>query len=661
MLWLCHHLIPSLYATCHGPHHFHHRDFNCMNLNLRMTGAEPAARADGTEASALQPDAARLANGEPGTSGAAAASAGHDSAATGMAALSDAGGGPAATGAAWLAGAGDTAGMYSERTPGGAAAGAEADLPAEGPGQGSRPLRLSSAGDGGSRPGTQAASPQPYSLPGDWGGGGAPSPELEPASAHSPGGQGGAGGPTAPAPRCALPSAPAEGSSVPAGPSNPCHAVHCPLPCRPAEGVSAGAAEPAGSSDPVPELAGPAGHAQTRSCRRAGEGASARSGVAAQRSPWCQPAPSDNGPGLDAAPAGAAAGLGSAPQRRSVERSTSVSFERMALPDLSDSDREGADELACIRPEPPAEPGCDGPHRVVVSSAPITFNRVALPDSSESDGEGGTGPAHTGDPGSAHARERAQLQNPSDAKQELQISAGGHAGSRAAEGPVEGGAAVIRAASGSPVNRQSTGAAPDTTAARARQQVAFKRVRMAESSDESEGRREGSRSGSKRARRSPSEGCAHLGPAEGPGQAARSGLALARPAALGDSSSAACSGAPAAASCGRGPGGVAGLEVVARNDTELYVHGELTRWTKVGNCLHSSCNMSVHAISVHYCHAVLVPEPGNSGAPQIPLSSSSLLVILPGQEMHPAVHGRRLLPIQPGQVMHLLCMSAAGG
>lgn len=655
MLWRRHHLIPSSYATCHGPHQEHYRDVSSMNLYLRLTGAEPAARAVGTVASALQFDAAGLVAGEPGTSGAAAASTERDGAATGMAALHDAGGDPAAAGAAWLAGA---------------------DSPAERTGQGSRPLRLSSAGDVASLPVAQAASPQPYVLPDDWGGGGAPSPELEPASARGLGGQGGAGAPPAPAPRCASPSAPAKDSSASAGPSGP-------------EGASGGAAKPAGSSDPVPQLAGPAGHAQTRSCQQAGEGSSARSSGAAQRSPRCQPAPgagvafqrimlpksSDSGgdgPGLDAAPAGAAAGLGSVPQRRPVERSTSVYFERMALPDLSDSDREGVDELTCLRPEPPAEPGCDGPHRGVVSSAPITFNRMALPDSSDSDGEGGTGPAQTGDPGSARAHERAQLRDPSiklrTAGEELQSSAGGHAGSRAAEGPVRDGAAVAPAASGSPATpyRPSTGAAaPHAAAASARQQVAFKRVRMAESSDESEGGREGSRSGSKRVRRCPSEGCAHLRPAKGSGQAAESGLALARQAAPGDSSAAACSGAHAAASCGRGPGGGAVLEVVARNDTELYVDGKLTRWTKVCDCLHSACIVSLRAISVHLactpCPRTQNQGTVNCGAPRIhsqhPACSSSSL----SRRMHPAVHERRLLIILPGQVMHLLCVSAAGG
>ena len=576
-----------------------------------MTGSEPAARPAGTEANALQPGAARLVTGEPGTSGAAAASAERGGAATGMAALRDAGGDAAAAGAAWLAGAGDAEDVHGERATGGPAAGAEAGSPAEGAGQGSRPIRLSSAGGGASQVGAQAASPRPYVLPDDWGGGCAPSPELAPAPAPGLGGQGGAGPPPAPATRCASPSAPAEGSAASAGPSDPHAAVRCPSLCRPGEGASAGATEPAGSSDPASELAGPAGHAQTRSCQQTGEGG-ARSGGAAQRSPQSQPVPSagmalerttlpkpgEGGPDLDAAPADAAAGLGSAPQRRPVGRSTSVTFERVALPDLSDSDREGVDEPACSRPEPPAEAGCDGPYRGVVSAAPITFKRVALPDSSDSDGEGGTGPAQTGDPGSARAHGRAQLRDPSNSQQEPPSSAGGHAGSRAAEGPARYGAA----ASGSPVLpcRHFTGAAPDAAAASARQRVAFKRVRMAESSDESEGGREGMRRtlSPKRVRRSPSEGCAHLGPAEGPGQAAESGLAPARQAAPGDSSAAACSGAPAVASCGRGPGAGAGLEVVARNDTELYVDGKLTRWTKVCDFLHSICILCVHAISV---------------------------------------------------------------
>ena len=634
-----------------------------MNAYLPVTGAEPAATAAGTEASALQPDAAGRAPGEPGTSGAAAASAEHDGAATGMAALRDAGSGAAAASAAWLAGAGDAEGVHRERAPGGQVAGAEADSPAEGAEQGSRPLRLSSAGGGGSLPGAQAASPQPYVLPDDWGGGGAPSLGLGPASARGLGGLGAAGAPPAPAPRCASPSAPAEGSSASAGPSDPRNAVHCPHPCQPAEGASAGAAEPAASSGPVPELVAPAGHAQARRSQQAGEGGSARSCGAAQRSPPCQPAPrasvaverialptsshsGEGGPGSDAAPAGAAAGMGSAPQRRPVERSTSVNFERMALPDLSDSDREGVDELACLRPEPPAETGCDGPHRGTVSSAPITFNRVALPDSSDSDGEGGAGPAQTGEPGSARARERAQLWDPSNVRQELPSGAVGHGGSRAAEGPVRDGAA----ASCSPVVpcSHSAGAAPGAAAAGARQRVAFKRVRMAESSEESEGGGGNSRSGSKRVRRSPSQGCAHLGPAEGYGQAAETGPALARQAAPRGGGAAACSGPPAAAPCGAGPGGGAVLEVVARNDTELYVDGKLTRWTKVCNCLHSACMQHVSACEL--CPlGFLAQNQGTVGR------HDSTIIIQPGQEMHPAVHERRVLVIQPWQVMQPCC------
>ena len=566
-------------------------------------------------ASALQPDAARSAVGEQGASSAAAASAEPVGTADGMAALRDAGGRAAAAGAASLAGLGHAEGAYKQRTAGGHAAGAEADVPARGSGQGPRPLRVGGAADGGRLPGAQAASRQPYTLRNAWGGGGAPSLAAEPACGLA--GQGGAGASPPPAARFASPCRPAEvaaaGSPASAGPSNAQHSVRSSAPCRPAEGVSAGAAEPAGLSDQLLELTGPAVQAQTQSCRQAEEGRSARTCGAAQRSPSCRPEPSagvapdrtalpgssscgEDGPGSHAAPAGAAAGLGSAPQRRPAAHSTGIDFERMALPDLSDSDEDGVSEQARPCAEPPAEPACGGPHRGVVGSAPIAFNRVALPDSSDSEGEGGTRPAQTGNPGRARVLEQAQLQGLSLTRQELHSSAGEHAGSRAAEGSARDGAAGAAAASGGPslASGHLTGAAlPDAAAARVWQQVAFKRVRMEASSDESDAGEDAAHSSGKRVRRSQSEGCALLRPAEGSaGQAAHSGLAFGRHAEPRDSSAAACSGAPAAASCVRGPDDVAAPPVVAHNDTELYVDGKLTRWTRVCACLHFSMQLA---------------------------------------------------------------------
>ena len=678
-----------------------------------MTGSEPAARAAGRKTGALQPQAARVADGKPGTSGAAAARAEPAGATARMAAHHGAGGVAAAAAAAWLAGVAAEENVCDQRTFSSRAAGAEAASPAEATGQASRPFGTSSAAYEGRLPGAQAALRQPYishddwggggaprpspepdhgpappgqaqgaaanacpapsahgcaaRLPGDWGGRGALNPELQPASACAVGRHGNAGASPAPAARPASPCRHAEdagnaGNAASAGPSDPLPAVHLPSPCRPAEGASVGAPEVASPSHPVSELPGPAGSAQTRSCRRAEEGGSAASRGAAQRSPRGRPAPSagvafkritlpissgSNGDerDSDAAPAGAAVGAGSAPPRRPAARSTSIAFTRMALPDSSDSDREGGGEQARSSAEPPAEPGCVGPRQGLASSAPVA-KCMAPPDSSGSEAAGGSACAAGVRPAQTGAQGGARVQDPSAAGQELQSDASGHAGGGAAEEPGRGGAPTVAAASGSPAMPCGPSAGTSRTAAAPRigQRVAFKRVRMKGSSDESEADGEGSRGGSKRMRRSPPEDSALSGPAEGTaGQAAEPKPAAARQAAPGRSSAAACSGVPATASCEREPGRMALPTVAARSDTELHVDGQLTRWTRVRNlCLSSTCIMLTQSQLMWL--PLRVPEHLHGQPwPRCAVPPSSLQ---PGQAVLADVHERGLHALQ---------------